>query len=292
MAQSINTRSRSRWYALDVVLVSAAREAVEYALMEAGALGTETEEGDPGFLRVTAYFNNVPGPEHVRGELQEALRIYGLSSPSVREMSVREVADQDWLGEWKKSWQPVEVGKRFIIAPPWSEVRNPLDRVVIRIEPGMAFGTGTHETTRLCLAAIEKHFDGGSFLDVGTGTGILAIAAAKLFPKARVEACDTDAGAIGIAEENSQLNGVSDIVFRAGSVEEGRTASANCVCANLTANVIEQLFPALLGATCGRLILSGILDSQRDTVLMRIQELGVSEAPEVTREGDWVCIVV
>ena len=293
MAQSINTRSRSRWYALDVVLVSAAREAVEYALIEAGALGTETEEGDPGFLRVTAYFNNVPEREHVRGELQEALRIYGLPSPSVREMSVREVADHDWLGEWKKSWQPVEVGKRFIIAPPWSEFRNPLDRVVIRIEPGMAFGTGTHETTRLCLAAIEKHFDGGSFLDVGTGTGILAIAAVKLFPEARVvEACDTDAEAIGIAEENAQLNGVSDIVFRVGGVEEGRTVSADCVCANLTADVITQILPTLIGATCGRLILSGILDSQRDTVLTRIQELGVLEVPEVTGEGDWVCIVV
>ncbi|MCA1573675.1 MAG: 50S ribosomal protein L11 methyltransferase [Acidobacteria bacterium] len=164
--------------------------------------------------------------------------------------------------------------------------------MVIRIEPGMAFGTGTHETTRLCLSAIEKHFDGGSFLDVGTGTGILALAAARLFPEARVEACDTDAKAVGIAEGNAQLNGVSDTVFRVGSVEEGRTASADCVCANLTAELITQILPSLIGATCGRLILSGILDSQRDTVLTRLQELGVSEAPEVTSEGEWVCIVV
>jgi ribosomal protein L11 methyltransferase len=259
--------------------------------MEAGALGTETEEGDPGFLRVTAYFDSVPERERVRAELSESLRIYSIPSSSVRQMSVREVADEDWLGEWKKNWQPVEVGRRFIIAPPWSEVREALDRVVIRIEPGMAFGTGTHETTRLCLAAIEKHFDGRSFLDVGTGTGILAIAAAKLFPEARVEACDTDAEAVAIAEENAQLNGVSDIAFRVGSVEEGRTASANCVCANLTADMITQILPTLIGATCDRMILSGILDSQRDTVLTRLQELGVSEAPEVTSEGEWICIV-
>lgn len=283
-------QQRRLWYGLDLVITSEAREAVEYALMEAGALGTETGEGDPGLLRVTAYFDKVPERERVRGELQEALRIYGLPSSSVRDMSVREVVDQDWLAEWKKSWQPVEVGKRFIVAPPWSEVRDALDRVVIRIEPGMAFGTGTHETTRLCLAAIEKHFEGGSFLDVGTGTGILAIAAAKLFPKARVEACDTDAEAIRIAKENGRLNVVSNIVFRVGSVDEG-TASANCVCANLTADMITQILPTLVGATCGRLILSGILDSQREIVLMRLQELGMSEAPEVTSEGEWVCIV-
>ena len=98
-------------------------------------------------------------------------------------MSLREVADEDWLGEWKKSWQPVAVGERFLIAPPWSVIDDARDRIVIRIEPGMAFGTGTHETTRLCLSAIEEYFAGESFLDVGTGTGILAIAAAKLFLK-------------------------------------------------------------------------------------------------------------
>lgn len=283
-------RERRLWYALDLVTATDAREAVEYALMEAGALGTETQEADPGLLRVTAYFDNVPERERVRVELQEALRIYSLPSSAVREMNVREVADHDWLSEWKKSWQPVEVGERFIIAPPWSDVRDAL-RVVIRIEPGMAFGTGTHETTRLCLAAIEKHFEGRSFLDVGTGTGILAIAAAKLFPEARVEACDTDAEAIGIAEENARLNGVPDIFFRVGSVDDGRIVSADCVCANLTAGLITEILPTLIGATCGRLILSGILDSQRDTVLKRLQELGMSVPAEVTSEGEWVCIV-
>ncbi|MCM3872794.1 MAG: 50S ribosomal protein L11 methyltransferase [Pyrinomonadaceae bacterium] len=279
------------WYGLDVVISSEAREAVEYALMEAGALGTETDESDQGFLRVSAYFDGVPDRERVRDELQDALRIYSLPSSSVRDMSVREVADEDWLGEWKKSWQPVEVGNRFIIAPPWSEIQDGHDRVVIRIEPGMAFGTGTHETTRLCLTAIEEHFDGGSFLDVGTGTGILAIAAAKLFPDARIEACDTDAEAIAIAEENAQLNGVPDIAFRVGSVEEGLTASADCVCANLTADMITQILPTLIGATCGRLILSGILDTQKEMVLTRLQELGVAEAPEVISDGEWICIV-
>ena len=127
-----------------------------------------------------------------------------------------------------------------MIAPPWSNLPETHDRIVIRIEPGMAFGTGTHETTRLCLQAIEKHFAGGSFLDVGTGTGILAIAAAKLFPESRIDACDTDEMAITIARENADANGVSNqIDFRVGSIDDS-TASADLVCANLTADVISS----------------------------------------------------
>src|SRR6266850_3276311 len=189
------------WYALDLIIGAEAHEAVEYALMEAGALGTETNDApnqDEELLRVTAYFDHTPELERVRAELAEALHIYDLPSSSVRDMSFREVSNQDWLGEWKKSWQPVEIG-RLVIAPPWSEVKAAKDRVVIRIEPGMAFGTGTHETTRLCLKAIMRFFKGGSFLDVGTGTGILAIAAARLSPEAEISACDTDPTAIEIA---------------------------------------------------------------------------------------------
>jgi ribosomal protein L11 methyltransferase len=193
------------WHVLTVDLEPSASEAVEYALMEAGALGTETNAQVDGLLRILGYFAAVPDRESVRAELLDALRIYSLPSSSVREMSVEKIANRDWLEEWKKNWQPVTVG-RFIIAPPWTELPHANNQLVIRIEPGMAFGTGTHETTRLSLAAIETHFAGGSFLDVGTGTGILAIAAAKLFPDARVEACDIDAEAIEIARANSEVN--------------------------------------------------------------------------------------
>lgn len=285
------------WYALAVEVETAAREAVEYALMEAGALGTESpfekENGaSDGIEHVRAYFDKTPEREEVRSALFDALKIYGLPSSSVREMQFAEVADRDWLGEWKKSWQPAEVGRRFIIAPTWSEVQAAPERIVIRIEPGMAFGTGTHETTRLCLHAMEKYFRGGSFLDVGTGTGILAIAAARLHPEARIEACDTDAEAIEIARENARLNSVKErIAFRVGTLDE-TTASADCVCANLTADVIALLIPALTGATCGRLILSGILDSQEEFVIERLRESGVEAICEVMREGEWVAIIV
>jgi ribosomal protein L11 methyltransferase len=311
VAQPMSAKRTRPWYALDVETEASAREAVEYALMEAGALGTETNDAretsvcrspstanakvdavEQLILRVTGYFDHTPNRESVRTELADSLLVYNLPSSSVREMNVREVPDEDWLGEWKKSWQPVEVARRFIIAPPWSGIPDEPSRIVIRIEPGMAFGTGTHETTRLCLAAIEKYFEGGSFLDVGTGTGILAIAAVKLFPDAHIEACDTDAEAIAIARENATLNGVSEkIIFRVGTVTDS-TASAQVVCANLTADVINLALPSLLGVTCGRLILSGILDSQRHVVRARLRENGVFDALEIVQDGEWIALII
>ena len=283
---------QQQWYALDLTIDPFAAEAVTYALMEAGALGTEINQSNPDLQTATAYFESLPDRELVRAQLAEALRIYALPSSSVREMNLREVADQDWLGEWKKSWTPVAVGKRFLVAPPWSEIRDGEDFIVIRIEPGMAFGTGTHETTRLCLSALEKYFAGESLLDVGTGTGILAIAAAKLFPHARIEACDTDAEAVAIAVENARLNGVAEsISFRVGSVCES-TASAALVCANLTADVIVKLLPELVGATCGRLILSGILEKQLPQVVDALRAQGIVSDPEITQDGEWVALIV
>ena len=281
---------RSGWYALDVDLETQAREAVEYALMEAGAMGTETIEREDSLTRITGYFSDPPNRERVRKELFEALQIYELPSSSVRDMNVREVPERDWLAEWKQNWQPVEVG-RFIVAPPWSDIADAHDRLIIRIEPGMAFGTGTHETTRLCLDAIQKHFAGGSFLDVGTGTGILAIAAAKLSQGAQIAAFDTDEVAIEIARENALANNVLDqIDFRVGSVDES-TASADLVCANLTADVIAQIAQTLVSLTCGKLILSGILETQVEMVQAALRDCGVTEV-ENEQDGEWVALIV
>ena len=278
------------WPAVAVTAVRAACEAVEYGLTEAGAEGTETNESGNAIVTVTGYFPAMPDVEAVQSALLDALRIYNFTPDSLIELKTREVPDRDWLAEWKKAWQPVEVG-RFVIAPPWSEIKDAPAQIVIRIEPGMAFGTGTHETTRLCLKAIEKYFRGGSFLDVGTGTGILAIAAAKISPGARVEACDTDAAAVEIARENARLNGVDcQIEFRAGSVAE-QTPSADLVCANLTAPVIVELLPSLLAATCGRLVLSGILAEQNEFVQSSLLEWGAGSF-EIDQDGEWIALVV
>lgn len=273
------------WHELEIDVEPAAREAVEYAVMEAGALGTVTTDQTDGLVRVSGYFSDIPNREFVRSVLLEALRIYNLPSSSVRDMNLREVENRDWLAEWKKNWQPVQVG-RFVIAPPWTGISDAPDRIVIRIEPGMAFGTGTHETTRLCLQAIDQHFTGGSFLDVGTGTGVLAIAAAKMFPDARIEACDTDAEAIDIARENAKANS-TEIEFRVGSIDD-TTPSADLVCANLTADVIMQILPSLIGVTCGKLILSGILETQTEQILAVLPDSEI----ELRQDGEWVAIVV
>ena len=288
------------WYALDLTIERAATEAVEYALMEAGALGTESNQLGAKALsetsetcEVTAYFDALPEREQVRAAVFDALRLYNLPTSSVRDMSLREVEDRDWMGEWKKSWQPVSVGERFIVAPPWSEINDAEERLIIRIEPGMAFGTGTHETTRLCLEAIEKYFRGGSFLDVGTGTGILSIAAALIQPGARIEACDTDPASVEIARENARLNHVAqNISFRTGTLDDSSTASADVVCANLTADIIVPLLPQLVSATCGRLILSGILESQTDLVRRKLHELGINRELEISAKGEWIGIII
>ena len=289
--------NEKQWYAAEVPVSAESREAIEYGLMEAGALGTETREADRDHLIVVGYFPAPPEIETVRAALVDARRVYGFTPDAAPDLKIEEVPDRDWLAEWKKGWQPIKAG-RFMVAPPWIELASLESTqgsgeglIIIRIEPGMAFGTGTHETTRLCLKAIEKHFRGGSFLDVGTGTGILAIAAAKMFATARIEACDTDGDAIEIAKENARLNRADrQIEFRVGSVGD-QTASADLVCANLTAPVIVELLPSLLGATCGRLVLSGILDTQVEIVQTRVTELGATIL-ELDQDGEWVALVV
>lgn len=297
----MNAPTPKTWFVVEVKAITDTREAIEYGLMEAGALGTETDDRlEP--IAVRGYFKTQPDIVMIRDSLIASLRIYHFDSSSLVNLDLNEIEDRDWLEEWKKSWQPVQVG-RFVIAPPWSEppagAGGPnADEILIRINPGMAFGTGTHETTRLCLRMIEKYYRSGSFLDVGTGTGILAIAAAKMCQKpdrqrgpATIMACDTDADAIAIAKENAELNGVADqIDIRVGTVEE-QTPSVDFVCANLTAPVIVELLPSLISATCGRLVLSGILDTQIDLVRARLSELGIVDC-DIDQDGEWIAMIV
>lgn len=176
------------WYSISVTVAPEAAEAVESAFNALESLGTEIKffkAKNSDTLTVVGYFNDLPDDETVEDELHYSLRAYGLSEDAILQLERQTVENADWLAEWKKHWKPTEVGN-FVVAPTWFEI-DETDKIVIPIEPNMAFGTGTHETTRLCLRAIEEHYVAGdSFLDVGTGTGILAIAAAKMNLKSQI----------------------------------------------------------------------------------------------------------
>jgi ribosomal protein L11 methyltransferase len=151
--------------------------------MEAGALGTETIEDANGTARVVGYFESLIELDAISAKLREALGFYGLSHATLREVTARELPDRTGSLNGRSTGSRLKLAACHCAALVGTVCGSAAsDRILIRIDPGMAFGTGTHETTRLCLKAIDKYFSGGSFLDVGTGTGILAIAAAKIAP--------------------------------------------------------------------------------------------------------------
>lgn len=281
-----------KWYAVSVTVPHAHTEAAEFAFNEMDTLGTEADllsDKDSERCTVTAYFSSPPDDALVRDEFLSAARIYGVTFDSDLELWHTVVESQDWLSEWKKYWRPVEIG-RFLIAAPWHDVKQP-DKVIVRIEPNMAFGTGTHETTRLCLDAISRLYrPDQSFLDIGTGTGILAIAAAKTADgNAKITAVDSDPDAVAIARVNADQNGVGEqIEFKTGSID-GIEARFDFVCANLTTDVIVGLLPAILNATNEILVLSGIL-SEHEALVM--QKLPTENHCEISRDGEWIAIIV
>jgi ribosomal protein L11 methyltransferase len=312
------------WFAVEITVAADAAEAVEFALNELDCGGTEINnlrKNADAPVCVVGYFNEKPDAEIVRARLNEALRIYGFAPGAIQNIERREVENTDWLAEWKKHWRPTETAK-FIIAPPWEKIENSA-RFVIRIEPSMAFGTGTHETTRLCLKAIEENFQGEmSFLDVGTGTGILAIAAEKLATEgtenterlkpqidtdehqlkkdfsvnsvpsaAKILACDTDEDSIKIARENASTNDAADLIeFYVGSISEN-TPRFDFVCANLTADVIIPLLPLLIEKTKRILVLSGILKEQENSVVSELKNFGISDF-KIETDGEWISVLM
>lgn len=283
-----------KWYALEVTTDSAISEAVEFALNQLDALGTEInyfgKEQDEDIC-VIGYFNEKPNDDILQNHLAKALRIYNFPIRSIRKIGWREVENRDWLAEWKKHWQPTAT-ERFIIAPIWARIED-TKKIIIRIEPSMAFGTGTHETTRLCLKAIEENYSPEmSFLDVGAGTGILAIGAAKIQGrqkiKGKIAGCDTDFDSVEIAKENAVINGANEVEFYVGSISE-ETPIFDFVCANLTADVIVPLLPLLIGKAQRILVLSGILKDQEDLIISELKKLKI-ENPKIEIDGEWISI--
>lgn len=282
------------WFAVDVTVSPEAAPAAEEALAGIADRGTSLDSlrKRPGeAVVVTGYLSAEADLTEIRRSLDVMLAVHGFSADSLHDITLRTVEDIDWLAEWKRHWRPTEIG-RFIVSPPWldPDVSN---RSLIRIEPNMAFGTGTHETTQLCLEAIsELYTSDQSMLDVGTGTGILAIAAAKL-GGTDIIACDTDADSITIARENATLNGVAhQINFFDGSIDND-TRSADIVCANLTLDVITPLLPLLLKRSRYSLLLSGILSEQEADIMTQLARSQISNLKsEIRRKGEWIAVIV
>jgi ribosomal protein L11 methyltransferase len=244
-----------------------------------------------------------------RRRLEEGLWHLGRILP-IAEPQIRELAEEDWAHAWKEQYHRMRVGRRIVIVPAWEEYAPAPDEVILRLEPGMAFGTGLHPTTRLCLAAIEDRLaPGQAVLDVGTGSGVLAIAAARL-GAGRVVAVDADPVAVRVAGENVAANGVAERVeVRHASLaggdavpthflEEGElplleAGTFDLVVVNILAPVIAGMAPALAARTApgGALIAAGLIDTQEADVLAALQCHGLALAHR-SQEQDWVCLTV
>ena len=238
----------------------------------------------------------------IQRQIEEGLWRLRLLYP-MPEPVARLVREEDWAHAWKRHYKPMRIGKRVLLTPAWEEPNALPDDVVVRLEPGMAFGTGLHPTTRLCVAALEKWVSqGDSLLDIGTGSGVLSVVAAKLGAKL-VIATDIDPLAIRAAKENARLNGVpiapNQLIVEQGSIPAGQDGRFSVVVANILAEILIGLFEAAydnvpLAATLapgGHLILSGILEEKAEGVVAAAARQGLREV-ERGQEGDWVAVTV
>lgn len=223
-------------------------------------------------------------------ELDQGLRLLLELFPSwVVQVKGITLTEEDWATAWKAYYKPVRVGEHLLIKPTWEDAPVKAGDIVLELDPGMAFGTGTHPTTTLCLEMLEKIVQSGmKVFDLGTGSGILAIAAARL--GARVEAVDLDKVAVEVARENVALNGVSESVAVVhGNLGQVLTGQADIVVANIIADVIIRLLPELkkLLAAGGEFLASGIIDVRADEVEAELQAAGL-EIVERTEDSGWI----
>lgn len=201
-----------------------------------------------------------------------------------------QVRDEDWAENWKRFYHPLEVGRRLVVCPSWEAFEPRPDQLVITLDPGSAFGTGYHWTTRLCLEFLEEEsLRGGPMLDLGTGSGILAIAAARL-GVAPLVAIDNDPVAVKVAQENAAINGL-DFPVQLGESPAG--GPFRLVTANLIARVLVELASALgeCLAPGGRLICGGIIQERRDEVVEALEGVGLKLVSEKAQE-DWVSLLL
>jgi ribosomal protein L11 methyltransferase len=279
------------WTNVEVDVEVDVAETAGSALIDAGAMGIEERDLGDGVVTLVAYFERAPDTDALAAALATAPGVEAARRSGLRFGST---PDADWLEIWKRGFEPVPIGDRLLVVPSWKRdaAASFVDRVHIEIDPGMAFGTGSHETTRLCLEWLDEAWQGGSLLDIGTGTGILAFAAELLAPGSRVVGIDVDPLAIEVARENAAINGVENRVeLRVGgadSIDE----RFDTVLANLTADVISAITRSLADRVGpgGTLVVSGVLAEQREGVAQDVEANGFA-LESVRHSGEWVALV-
>lgn len=243
---------------------------------------------------VKAYFSEEDNIEEVLkyiNEKMDELKDLGIDT-GVAKVESEKMYEEDWANNWKKYYKPTKVGERIIVKPIWEEYEAKGNELVLELDPGMAFGTGTHETTRMCIQALDKYVkEDSTVFDVGCGSGILAIAAAKLGAKMAV-GVDLDPVAVESAKENVGFNNLDNIQILYGNLVEVIDGKADIVVANIIAEVICILTEDVKRVLneSGYFITSGIIHDRVDMVTKKLEETGF-EVVEINKDGEWNCIV-
>jgi ribosomal protein L11 methyltransferase len=274
-----------------------AAEAISELFNRLGRGGAVIEESplpEPRNIVVRTYLLCDDEIDANRRAIEEGLWHLGQLYP-IPPAEFRDLKDDDWANAWK-SFHPVQhVGPRIVLKPTWREYAPQPHELMIELDPGMAFGTGQHPSTRFCLLAVERLMQPGwRVLDVGTGSGILAILAAKL-GAGEVVACDVDPVAVRVSRENVALNGLSDRVsLLIGSVDTRDFGSGvwDLILMNILAPVIVELLPFArpLLRPGGRIVLSGLIATQTDEVRAKMAEVGLAVV-EQAQDGDWLMLI-
>ena len=266
-------------------LEQGAREIARIDLIDEDLLA---KERDTALIHL--YISPEENPAEAVAFLRERYTAVGIDH-AVDSNNVRE---EDWANNWKKYFKPLPVGEKILICPSWEQTDNPDGRAILSIDPGMAFGTGGHDTTRLVLETLEKYVtEGVDFLDVGCGSGILSIAAC-LLGAGRALGIDIDALAVKTAIENGLLNGLTTPKYeiRLGDLAKDVSGKFPVIAANIVADAIIMLSPAIpaLLAEDGVYIVSGIIDTREQDVLAALDKCGFTVVQR-HEHGGWLCLV-
>src|SRR5436309_13039550 len=277
------------WNQLTLDVPDDLKDAVIGQLSDDGVAGVwEIPVPELGVTRLILYFE----PRSNIEKLEKQVRtVFDRSYRKVPIISRAVVEECDWTEEWKKSYRSFPIGDDFFVIPSWEECRVPHDRLPIRIDPGQAFGTGTHETTQLTVEALERWVEPDQLiLDVGTGSGILAIASRLLGAK-KVIACDVDPVAVQVAHANIERNGEDDVWTFCGSLDAVKKDSVHLAIANLTADLVLDLLPEFdrVLKRHGIAILSGILLDHADEIRETVGRFHFTIYEELTR-GQWLTL--